>query len=82
MDLKNRNQSSGDTSHAEYICLQEGEYQFIISDSSSDGTCCYFGEGHYNVTSSSGALIAEGGEFDDSETAIFSIPFVPILPAV
>ena len=66
----------GDVSHSQPICLEEGEWKFVIYDSWGSGICCYAGEGHYNVTSN-GALIAEGGEFEDDESTTFSIPFVP-----
>ena len=60
--VKSLQASRDDTSHAESICLQEGEYKFTIFDSVL-GICCKYGEGHYNVTSSNGAVIAEGGDF-------------------
>jgi len=65
-----------DDTSVKYICLIEGEYEFIIVDTFSDGICCENGVGHYNVTSN-GTLIGEGGEFGESETTLFSIPFVP-----
>jgi len=72
----------GDTSNTVPMCLQEGEYEFTIYDSFGDGMCCEKGEGHYNVTTSNGYLIAEGGEFEYEETTRFSIPFVPAPSAV
>ena len=45
--VKSHQAADGDTSHDEYICLQEGEYVFTIYDS-LDGICCKYGEGHYN----------------------------------
>jgi len=80
--VKSLQASLGDTTHAESICLQEGEYEFTIRDYWGNGLCCESGEGHYNVTSSNGALIAEGGDFSYSETTTFSIPFAPTPPAV
>ena len=61
-----------DEIYTESLCLQEGNYQFTISD--GDGICCGYGRGWYNVTSY-GAMIVEGGEFEMSESTSFSIPF-------
>ena len=57
------------------MCLPAGEYEFTIYDSAGDGICCDWGDGHYNVTSV-GELIAQGGDFEDKETTMFSIPFI------
>jgi len=69
----------GDTFYTEYVCLPEGEYNFTIIDSAGDGICCERGgrEGNYNITSSSGQLIKEGGEFENSETTLFVLPYRP-----
>ena len=64
------------TSHVESICLQEGDYRFVIYDSWQNGICCGSGQGAYNVTSN-GALIKAGGEFERTDTTLFSIPYVP-----
>jgi len=63
--------------HTENMCLPEGEYHFTIYDSRGDGLCCGYGKGHYNVTSTNGGLIAEGGEFGKRETTMFILPFSP-----
>mmetsp|Transcript_12790 Transcript_12790/g.27763 ORF Transcript_12790/g.27763 Transcript_12790/m.27763 type:complete len:144 (+) Transcript_12790:1-432(+) len=57
----------------ESICLEEGVYQFTIYDSLEDGI---YAPGHYNVTSY-GELIAQGEDFEHSETTIFSLPLTP-----
>ena len=76
--IKEHYASDGDTSHVESFCLQEGRYWFGINDWGYDGICCEHGEGHYNVTTSDGALIVEGGEWTGEwEGTYFSIPFVP-----
>lgn len=64
-----------DTSYTKSICLEEGDYEFTIFD--SDGICCNYGDGGYNITSD-GALIVEGGEFEISVRTTFSIPFFPL----
>ena len=58
----------------ESVCLQEGEYQFTVYDSGSDGICCNFGEGKYNIMVYE-EVIVEGGEFGLGETTKFGIPF-------
>ncbi len=53
----------------ETFCLDPGAcYNFTISDAYSDGICCYSGNGSYTVTNASGATVAAGGEYTDSET--------------
>ena len=61
----------------ESLCLQGGKYKFEIIDSELDGICCRNGgRGYYNVTTSNGGVIAEGGKFGGSESVAFTIPFV------
>ena len=58
------------------ICLPgDGEYSFIIYDSSWDGMCCRFGNGGFVVSSSDGDIISQGGEFQDRIITTFNIPF-------
>ena len=40
------------------FCLEDGCYTFVIYDDYGDGICCDWGEGHYQLTDSSGASIA------------------------
>ncbi|KAL7541176.1 hypothetical protein ACHAXR_011631, partial [Thalassiosira sp. AJA248-18] len=54
------------------VCLPEGAYEFIINDIFGDGI---YSPGNYSVTSH-GKVIAHGGDFGDSETTYFSLPFV------
>ena len=69
--------SLGDTLYSESICLQEGEYIFTIFDIAwGNGICCQYGLGNYNVTTSNGVLIAEGGMFFFAESTTFTIPFI------
>jgi hypothetical protein len=46
-------------------------YTFIMNDSYGDGMCCQYGNGGYSVTGANGAVLASGGDFDDSETSSF-----------
>ena len=49
-----------------------GEYRFVISDAYSDGICCGYGVGEYNLYLND-ELIATGGQFGASETVEFTI---------
>ena len=42
-----------------------------MNDSYGDGMCCQYGNGGYSVTGANGAVLASGGDFDDSETSSF-----------
>ena len=51
-------------------------YTFNIYDDFGDGICCAFadpGEGFWRISTEDGTLIAEGGVFEDQESAIFGI---------
>jgi hypothetical protein len=61
---------------SETLCLPDGCYDFIITDSYGDGICCAYGNGSYSVTNSSGTL-ASGGDFDSSETTNFCLGTQP-----
>ena len=49
-----------------------GEYRFVINDAYSDGICCGYGVGEYNLYLND-ELIATGGQFGASETVEFTI---------
>ena len=53
-------------------CLDEGCYDFTISDAYGDGICCSYGNGSYSV-SVDGSVVASGGSFGSSETTNFCI---------
>lgn len=40
-------------------------YSFAMVDTAGDGICCDYGNGSYLVTTNSGTVIAQGGEFTD-----------------
>ena len=74
-EIESHTALEGDASYTKSICLENGEYNFIISDSYSDGISS---PGHYTVTlNNNGAVIAKGGKFEESESTLFSIPFIP-----
>ena len=62
------------------VCLPPGNFVFTVYDVYSDGMCCDWGQGSYNVTDAEGYLIAKGGEFGESESTQFSMPFDPRNP--
>jgi hypothetical protein len=63
-------------SYLESICLPVGMYKFVIYDSAHDGICCkYDTTSFYSLSLKNGELIRSGGEFEWSESTIFSIPF-------
>ncbi|GGE24005.1 hypothetical protein [Psychroflexus planctonicus] len=71
--LFNNSYDAGSTSTEEGFCLPSGDYDFFIYDAYGDGICCDFGEGSYQLTFGDGTVIAEGGQFTDSESVSFTI---------
>jgi hypothetical protein len=62
------------------VCLPgDGIYTWTIEDLSGDGMCCEYGDGTYQVVSKDGvngeAVIAEGGDFEFTESTTFAIPY-------
>ena len=49
------------------FCLEEGCYQFRITDSYGDGLCCGYGEGSWTITDPNGIVVDSGGEFGDAD---------------
>ncbi len=60
------------------LCLPNGCYKFIITDSEGDGICCANGEGSFAILSPNAILMGSGGEFTDSDTVGFCLPFVGV----
>ena len=58
-------------------CLVDGCFDFTIYDSYGDGICCGYGNGSYEVTDASGAVLASGGAFGSSETTNFCLDSAP-----
>lgn len=56
--------------YANDVCLERGEYEFVIQDSYGDGLSS---PGYYEIKAG-GVLIAEGADFGGSETVLFQIP--------
>ncbi|MTI21522.1 T9SS type A sorting domain-containing protein [Fulvivirga sp. RKSG066] len=54
------------------IELNDGCYDFVISDTYGDGICCSYGNGSYSLTAG-GSTLASGGSFGSSETTNFCV---------
>lgn len=64
----------------ETVCLPAGtDFEFEITDAFSDGICCGFGNGSYEVIVD-GATVFTGGNFGASEVTAFSTPAVGASP--
>lgn len=63
------------TSYQETIAIPsfDGCYTFTIFDSASDGICCGFGFGSYNLEDENGTVIISGGDFGSSESVTFNV---------
>ncbi|PLX00090.1 MAG: hypothetical protein C0594_16135 [Marinilabiliales bacterium] len=63
------------TTYTESVCLGEGCYTFTIFDAYSDGICCGYGNGSYDLTNTttSEAYVTGGGEFTNEEATQFCI---------
>jgi len=66
----------GATLNIDDFCLDDGCYLFTIYDSYSDGICCGFGEGNYELVNEAGNVLGSGGEFGAQESVQFCMPFV------
>ena len=54
--------------------VQQDEcYNFIINDAASDGICCGWGQGSYELVTAENEVIFAGGQFTSSETTAFSV---------
>jgi hypothetical protein len=62
------------TNYTEVLNIQQDEcYTFTINDAASDGICCGFGVGDYELVTAEGDIIVSGGQFTDSESTNFKI---------
>lgn len=67
-------QADGSTLNSSVGCLDEGCYNFTITDAYGDGICCSYGNGLYTLTNTdTGATLASGGSFTSSETTNFCL---------
>ena len=74
LDSGSYNQSDDNTTFIEtFGVVQDNYYEFEIFDAFGDGICCEFGEGFYSLTTDSGDVVFDGGEFGGSEITEISI---------
>ena len=74
LDSGSYNQSDDNTTFIEtFGVVPDNCYEFEIFDTFGDGICCEFGEGFYSLTTDSGDVIFDGGEFGGSEITEISI---------
>jgi hypothetical protein len=67
-------QADGSTLNIDVGCLDDGCYDFIISDSYGDGICCTYGNGSFTLTNNdAGTTLASGGSFTSSDTTNFCL---------
>ncbi len=67
-------QADGSTLSIDVGCLDDGCYDFVITDVYGDGICCSYGSGSYTLTNSdTGAVLASGAQFTSSETTNFCL---------
>ncbi|MGH1437180.1 MAG: HYR domain-containing protein [Lewinella sp.] len=64
------------TTVSENICLPNGCYDFVITDTALDGICCASGNGSYTVSTGTG-ILAAGGEFGTREVTNFCLDGAP-----
>lgn len=62
-----------DQSIQERLCIDNGDFGFVIYDAYGDGICCSFGQGSYSLTVN-GEIIHQGGLFGANEVTTFSLP--------
>jgi hypothetical protein len=62
-----------DQSIQQRLCIDNGDFGFVIYDAYGDGMCCSFGQGSYSLTVN-GEVIHQGGSFGASEVTTFSLP--------
>ncbi|MEM6684265.1 MAG: S8 family serine peptidase [Bacteroidota bacterium] len=67
-------QPDGSTLNIDVGCLDDGCYDFTITDAYGDGICCAYGNGSFTLTNNdSGATLASGGSFTTSDTTNFCL---------
>lgn len=62
-----------DQSIQQRLCIDNGDFGFVIYDAYGDGMCCSYGQGSYSLTVN-GEVIHQGGSFGASEVTTFSLP--------
>lgn len=59
----------------EHLCLQSGDYTFVMKDSYRDGMCCKYGNGGFVVMSMEPEIkeLANGGQFLSADSTEFTL---------
>ncbi|MEL0606067.1 endonuclease [Pseudoalteromonas undina] len=63
---------ASNTQYNEQVCLTDGNYSLVISDSYGDGMCCNVGNGSYSLTYGSTEL-ASGASFSSTDSTTFEL---------
>ncbi|MBH0031186.1 endonuclease [Pseudoalteromonas sp. SWYJZ98] len=63
---------ASNTQYDEQICLTDGTYTLVISDSYGDGMCCSTGNGNYALKQGSTTL-ASGASFNNTDSTAFTL---------
>ena len=63
---------ASNTQYNEQLCLTDGAYTLVISDSYGDGMCCNVGNGNYALTQGSTTL-ASGASFNNTDSTTFEL---------
>lgn len=63
---------ASNTQYNEQLCLADGAYTLVISDSYGDGMCCNVGNGNYALTQGNTTL-ASGARFNNTESTTFEL---------
>lgn len=55
------------------LCLVDGCYEFIITDTGGNGLCCQNGQGSFSIEDGEGNVLASGGQFTSQDTKTFCV---------
>jgi len=64
---------AGLSSTSEDICLVSGCYTLVMKDSFGDGMCCAAGNGFYRLTNNFNEIVAEGSEYESTDSLKFCV---------
>ncbi|MBH0057712.1 endonuclease [Pseudoalteromonas sp. SWXJZ94C] len=70
--IANGNGYSSNTQYNEQVCLTDGAYTLIVSDSYGDGMCCSAGDGSYTLIQEQ-VTLASGASFNNTESTAFEL---------
>ncbi|MEL0646353.1 endonuclease [Pseudoalteromonas agarivorans] len=63
---------ASNTQYNEQLCLTDGAYTLVVSDSYGDGMCCNVGNGSYTLNQGSTEL-ASGASFNSTDSTVFTL---------